>query len=64
MKAYAWMFAFTAVALGQVPYQHHPPSSDEYARVLDDPSRDAWQKPQAVVLALDLKPTDNPCRTR
>jgi len=58
MKAYAWVFAFTAAALGQVPYQHHPPSSDEYARVLEDPSRDTWQKPQAVVLALDLKPTD------
>jgi ubiquinone/menaquinone biosynthesis C-methylase UbiE len=58
MKAYAWMFAFAAVALGQVPHQHHPPSSDEYAKVLEDPSRDAWQKPHAVVMALDLKPTD------
>ena len=59
MKLYAWMFAFAAVAMGQVPYQHHPPlSSDEYARVLEDPSRDAWQKPHAVVMALDLKPTD------
>jgi ubiquinone/menaquinone biosynthesis C-methylase UbiE len=26
--------------------------------VLEDPSRDAWQKPHEVVLALDLKPTD------
>ena len=59
MKLYAWMFAFAAVAMGQVPYQHHPPlSSDEYARVLEDPSRDAWQKPHAVVMALDLKPAD------
>jgi ubiquinone/menaquinone biosynthesis C-methylase UbiE len=58
MKAYAWMFAFTAVALGQVPHQHHPPSSEEYAKVLEDPSRDAWQKPHAVVMALNLKPTD------
>jgi arsenite methyltransferase len=59
MKLHAWMFAFAAVALGQVPNQHHPPlSSDEYARVLEDPSRDAWQKPNAVVMALDLKPTD------
>jgi ubiquinone/menaquinone biosynthesis C-methylase UbiE len=46
------------VAWGQVPHQHHPPSSAEYAKVLEDPSRDAWQKPQAVVMALDLKPTD------
>jgi ubiquinone/menaquinone biosynthesis C-methylase UbiE len=42
-----------------MPHQHHPPlSSDEYARVLEDPSRDVWQKPHAVVMALDLKPTD------
>jgi ubiquinone/menaquinone biosynthesis C-methylase UbiE len=26
--------------------------------VLEDPSRDAWQKPHAVVMALDLKPAD------
>ncbi|MGA9055077.1 MAG: class I SAM-dependent methyltransferase [Terriglobia bacterium] len=59
MKFYAWTFAFAVVALGQVPHQHHPPlSSDEYAKVLEDPSRDAWQKPHAVVMALDLKPTD------
>ena len=58
MKPYSWMFALAAVALGQVPNQHHPPSSDEYAKVLEDPSRDAWQKPHAVVTALGLKPTD------
>jgi arsenite methyltransferase len=58
MKPFAWMFAFAAMALGQVPNQHHPPSSDEYAKVLEDPSRDAWQKPQDVVMALELKPAD------
>lgn len=43
----------------QVPHQHHPPmSSDEYARVLEDPSRDAWQKPHEVITALDLKPAE------
>jgi ubiquinone/menaquinone biosynthesis C-methylase UbiE len=46
------------VALGQVPHQHHPPSSGEYAKVLEDPSRDEWQKPHEVVMALDLKSTD------
>jgi arsenite methyltransferase len=60
MKLHVWIFAFAALALGQVPHQHHPPlSSDEYARVLEDPSRDAWQKPHAVVMALDLKSTDS-----
>ena len=59
MKIYAWMLAFTLLAVGQVPHQHHPPlSSDEYAKVLEDPSRDEWQKPQAVVTALDLKHSD------
>ena len=59
MKLSAWMLAFAAVALAQVPHQHHPPvSADEWARVLEDPSRDAWQKPEAVIKALDLKSTD------
>lgn len=58
MKLYAWMLALAVVAFGQVPHQHHPPSSSEYAKVLEDPSRDEWQKPHDVVMALDLKPTD------
>ncbi len=47
-----------AAAWGQVPHQHHPPSSGEYARVLEDPSRDEWQKPHEVVMALGLKPAE------
>jgi len=58
MKLYACMFALAAVASGQVPQQHHPPSSAEYAKVLEDPSRDEWQKPHDVVMALALKPTE------
>jgi arsenite methyltransferase len=58
MKLYAWMLALAVVGFGQVPHQHHPPSSSEYAKVLEDPSRDEWQKPHDVVVALDLKPTD------
>lgn len=35
--------------------QHHPPrSADEYAKVLESPDRDAWQKPQEVIAALAL----------
>ena len=41
-------------AMAQVAHQNHPPSSEEYARVLDDPSRDEWQKPHEVVMALGL----------
>jgi len=58
MKICVCVFTLTAVPWGQVPHQHHPPSSEEYAKVLEDPSRDAWQKPHEVVMALDLKPTD------
>ena len=58
MKLCVCVFALTAVAWGQVPHQHHPPSSAEDAKVLEDPSRDAWQKPHEVVMALGLKPTD------
>jgi arsenite methyltransferase len=55
----AWVLCLAAAAAwAQVPHQHHPPSSEEYAKVLDDPSRDAWQKPHEVVMALGLKSTD------
>jgi SAM-dependent methyltransferase len=39
--------------------EHHPPqSAEEYARVLEDPARDEWQKPHEVMMALQLKSTD------
>ena len=58
MRRCAYVCVVAAVALGQVAHQHHPPSSGEYAKVLEDPSRDGWQKPHEVVMALDLKATD------
>ncbi|MBZ5578970.1 MAG: class I SAM-dependent methyltransferase [Acidobacteriia bacterium] len=58
MKLRAYVFIVAVAAWGQVPHQHHPPSSDEYAKVLEDPSRDEWQKPHEVVMALNLKSTD------
>jgi len=46
-------------AAAQVAHQQHPPrSSAEYARVLEDPARDAWQKPHEVVMALKLRPDE------
>lgn len=47
-----------SAASAQVPHQHHPPSSEEFAKVLEDPSRDKWQKPHEVVMALNLKSTE------
>ena len=46
-------------AAAQVEHQQHPPrSSEEYARVLNDPQRDGWQKPHEVVQALALRPDE------
>ena len=58
MRLYGYMLILSTVAFAQVPHQHHPPSSEEYAKVLEDPSRDEWQKSHDVVMALNLKPTD------
>ena len=58
MKFYVYLLVLAPAALGQVPHQHHPPSSSEYAKVLEDPSRDEWQKPHEVVMALGLKSSD------
>jgi len=55
---YACLLILAAVGMAQVTHQHHPPSTEEYARVLEDPSRDEWQKPHEVVMALELKPTE------
>jgi arsenite methyltransferase len=50
--------AFLAL-FAQTAHQHHPPqSAAEYAKVLNDPARDEWQKPHEVVMALNLKPSD------
>ena len=49
-----------AALLGQVEHQHHPPrSAAEYAKVLENPARDAWQKPHEVMQALALRPNES-----
>ena len=51
---------FAAGAMAQMHDQmHHPPQSTaEYAKVLEDPGRDDWQKPHEVIMALKLRPSD------
>lgn len=45
--------------LAQVVHEHHPPeSAREYIKMLEDPARDEWQKPQEVIEKLGLKPGD------
>lgn len=52
----ALVAAWAAPAAAQSEHQRHPPqSSEEYARVLNDPKRDAWQMPHEVIVALNLQ---------
>lgn len=45
-------------AAAQTPHthQHRFGDAEKWARVFDDPERDAWQKPHEVIQALALKP--------
>lgn len=49
---------FAAFAAAQTPHthQHSFRDADKWAHVFDDPERDAWQKPHAVIQALALPP--------
>jgi len=51
---------FGTLVFAQAPHQqHHPPASaEEYAKMLEEPGRDEWQKPAEVLRALELKPGD------
>ncbi|MCX6597821.1 MAG: class I SAM-dependent methyltransferase [Acidobacteria bacterium] len=47
------------VAPAQATPDHHPGhSAEHYAHTLEDPSRDAWQRPHEVIMALKLRPTE------
>jgi ubiquinone/menaquinone biosynthesis C-methylase UbiE len=58
MRRFGFLLLLTAALLpSQTAHQNHPPrSAAEYSRVLDDPKREAWQKPHEVVTALKLDP--------
>lgn len=48
-----------AALLLQAAHEHHVPrSAEEYAKILEQPSRDEWQKPEQVIEALQLRKTD------
>ena len=46
----------TAGAQSPHTHQHSFSGAEHWARVFDDPERDAWQKPHQVIEALALKP--------
>jgi len=50
--------ASCAAALGQSPHSHEHRFSgaERWAKVFDDPARDAWQKPHEVIAALSIAP--------
>jgi predicted methyltransferase len=50
--------AVTAAAPAQSPHSHRHSFGDaqKWAKIFDDPERDAWQKPREVIRALELKP--------
>jgi SAM-dependent methyltransferase len=50
--------ALAATAAAQTPHthQHGFDGAEHWAKVFDDPARDAWQKPHEVIQALKLAP--------
>jgi predicted methyltransferase len=49
--------AFIAAAhAAEMSHEHGFHGAEHWAKVFDDPSRDAWQKPHEVIQALQLKP--------
>jgi len=48
--------ALPAPAQSPRAHEHSFSGADQWAKVFDDPKRDAWQKPHEVIQALKLKP--------
>jgi predicted methyltransferase len=53
---YAALLAGPAAAQRPHTHDHSFAGSEQWAKVFDDPKRDAWQKPHEVIRALALKP--------
>jgi predicted methyltransferase len=52
----AALFVKSATAQSPHTHEHRFEDAPKWARVFDDPARDAWQKPHEVILALGLAP--------
>jgi len=52
----AGLLAVPAAAQSPHTHDHSFGDSEKWAKVFDDPKRDAWQKPHEVIQALALKP--------
>lgn len=56
LSAFAGLLTGSAVAQAPHTRQHSFGGAEHWAKVFDDPERDAWQKPHEVIQALALKP--------
>lgn len=56
LSSCAALLAGPAAAQSPHARQHSFSDAEKWARVFDDPERDAWQKPHEVIQALALKP--------
>ena len=56
LTAAAAVLLGSAAAQSPSTHQHSFGDAEKWAHVFDDPERDAWQKPHAVIQALALKP--------
>lgn len=58
IMVFSLLFAAGGAAFAQTPHthQHDFKGAENWAKVFDDPARDAWQKPHEVIQALKLKP--------
>lgn len=56
LLTFACLIAATAAAQSPHDHKHSFSGADQWAKVFDDPQRDAWQKPHEVIQALKLKP--------
>ena len=56
LSAFAGLLPVPSAAQAPHTHQHSFGGAEQWAKVFDDPERDAWQKPHEVIQALALKP--------
>jgi predicted methyltransferase len=56
LSAFTGLLPGPAAAQAPQTHQHSFGGAEHWAKVFDDPERDAWQKPHEVIQALALKP--------
>src|SRR5262249_50505364 len=49
------LYLGSSMVCAEEQHPHHPIPLDQYTALLEDPKRDEWQKPDAVIQALNLK---------